>query len=115
MTPLEFIWRVSEASREGREALEVLDIDHDVPPVDDRRGGSVTARTKLKKFIEQRLDSYHIDRNHPERHGGSGLSPWLHYGHISSFEIVNEVLTSQNWNPMQLHHRTTVGELVGGD
>ena len=63
-TPLEFIWRVSEASREGREALAVLDIDHEVPPVDNRRGGSLTARTELKKFIEQRLPSYHIDRNH---------------------------------------------------
>ena len=61
MTPLEFTWRVSEASREGREALAALDIDHDVPPVDDKRGGSVTARTELKKFIEQRLASYHLD------------------------------------------------------
>lgn len=101
-TPLEFIWRVSEASREGIEALAVLDIDHEVPPIDDRRGGSLTARTVLKKFIEQKLDSYHIDRNHPERQGGSGLSPWLHYGHISSFEIVHEVLESQKWNPMKI-------------
>ena len=100
LTPLEFIWRVSEASREGRDALKALDIDHKVPPVDGRRGGSVTARTELKRFIEQRLNTYHVDRNHPERHGGSGLSPWLHFGHISSFEIVNEVLTSQKWNPM---------------
>ena len=103
-TPLEFIWRVSEASREGIEALAVLDIDHEVPPIDDRRGGSLTARTVLKKFIEQKLDSYHIDRNHPERQGGSGLSPWLHYGHISSFEIVHEVLESQKWNPMKITH-----------
>ncbi|MGB0329197.1 MAG: hypothetical protein ACPGCU_01120, partial [Candidatus Poseidoniaceae archaeon] len=101
-TPLEFIWRVSEASREGREALAVLDIDHEVPPVDDRRGGSLTARTELKRFIEQRLDTYHLDRNHPERDGGSGLSPWLHYGHISSFEIVHEVLNSEDWNPMKI-------------
>ena len=100
LTPLEFIWRVSEASIEGREALEVLDIDHEVPPVDGKRGGSLTARTELKKFIEQRLATYHLDRNHPERHGGSGLSPWLHYGHISSFEIVTEVLNSEKWNPM---------------
>ena len=100
--PLEFIWRVSEASREGRDALAVLDIDHEVPPVDDQRGGSVTARTEFKKFIEQRLDTYHVDRNHPERNGGSGLSPWLHFGHISSFEIVHEVLNSEGWNPMKI-------------
>ena len=55
LTPLEFIWRVSEGSREGREALEVLDIDHDVPPVDDRRGGSLTARTELKKLSNRDL------------------------------------------------------------
>ena len=102
MTPLEFIWRVSEASREGREALAALDIDHEVPPVDGQRGGSVTARTELKKFIEQRLTSYHLDRNHPERNGGSGLSPWLHFGHLSSFEIVHEVLNSERWNPMKI-------------
>ena len=101
-TPLEFIWRVSEASREGREALAVLDIDHEVSPVDGRRGGSLTARTELKKFIEQRLDTYHVDRNHPERGGGSGLSPWLHFGHISSFEIVHEVLNFEDWNPMKI-------------
>ena len=51
MTPLEFIWRVAEASLEGVDALAVLDIDHGVPPVDGRTGGSVTARTELNHHV----------------------------------------------------------------
>ena len=102
ITPYEFIWRVAEASREGRDALSYLDIDHEVSPIDSTTGGSVKARIELSKFIVQRLDHYHIDRNHPERHGSSGLSPWLHFGHISSFEIVDAVLKHQKWNPMKV-------------
>ena len=102
ITPYEFIWRVAEASREGRDALSYLDIDHEVSPIDSTTGGSVKARVELSKFIEKRLDHYHVDRNHPERHGSSGLSPWLHFGHISSFEIVDAVLKHQKWNPMKI-------------
>ena len=53
----------------------------------------------MNHFVEFKLARYEEDRNHPDRQGGSGLSPWLHFGKISSFEVVEKVLTKQpaNW------------------
>jgi deoxyribodipyrimidine photo-lyase len=69
------------------EALAALPIDHSVPPA-ELRGGSKAAREALAAFLDERLDRYLEDRDHPDRAAGSGLSPYLHFGHISPHEIL---------------------------
>lgn len=69
------------------EALGALPIDHSVRPT-SLRGGSIAARAALAKFVDERLDRYLADRDHPDRDAGSGLSPYLHFGHISPHEIL---------------------------
>ncbi len=105
-TPFEFIWRVAESGPVGRDALKVLAIDHSVEPIFSKRGGSRTAKKILHEFIQLLLPSYFEDRNKPNMHGTSGLSPWLHFGHVSSFEAVLQVLDKENWDPsmIQLPH-----------
>lgn len=70
-------------------------------PVVDLRGGQVTAGECLQAFI-QRLQRYPEDRNHPDRQGPSGLSPYLHFGHISAHEVFAAVAHAEAWGPQLL-------------
>ena len=60
------------------------------------RGGPVAARAALQQFLTQGLDGY-TDRNHPDRDAASGLSPYLHWGHLSSHEVFDAVMTREGW------------------
>tara|TARA_B100000214_G_scaffold371750_1_gene348728 strand:- start:1318 stop:2358 length:1041 start_codon:yes stop_codon:yes gene_type:complete len=97
--PYEWLWRVSEGGSTGNKALSTIDIDHDVKPVRQAKGGVNTAAKKLAIFLKNRLHRYNIDRNNIEKPSVSGLSPWLHFGHISSIEIVSKILDSEKWTP----------------
>jgi deoxyribodipyrimidine photo-lyase len=66
--------------------LAALPINHDVAPT-PLRGGEGEARKALDRFVRRRLARYAEDRNEPEREGTSGLSPYLHFGHLSAHEI----------------------------
>jgi deoxyribodipyrimidine photo-lyase len=68
-------------------------IDHGVPPSTAFRGGRAEAGRVLERFLEERLHRYARDRNEPSAHATSDLSPYLHYGFLSSLEValaVNE-------------------------
>ena len=106
-TPLEWLWRVSEGGDVGNQAMEEFPIDHTVPAVITSKGGVNEARLRLQKFLNYRLNKYSTDRNNPDKPAVSGLSPWLHFGHISSYEIIHNVLSKENWNPDSLNHEDT--------
>jgi len=97
--PYEWLWRCSEGGSTGKKALSTIDIDHKVQPVRQAKGGRNTAAKKLAIFLKNRLFRYNIDRNNIEKPSVSGLSPWLHFGHISSIEIVGKILESEKWTP----------------
>jgi len=82
-------------------ALARLAIDHSVPPV-PYRGGSAPARLRLGRFLSSRLRRYHDGRNDPDDETGSRLSPYLHWGHLSSWEIFTEVASREGWSPARL-------------
>ena len=79
--------------------LAELPIDHSVAPCDEITGGSDEANRSLKQFIQRRLENYAEDRNHPDHHATTGLSPHLHFGHISAHQLVAAVLDHENWTP----------------
>lgn len=91
---------LSELERAGRLCAS-LPIDHGVTaaPV---RGGHRVARTALDRFIHDRLAAYAEVHNHPDDHGTSGLSPWLHFGHLSTHEVFESVMTSERWTSRKL-------------
>ena len=76
-----------------------LPIDHGVRPVAGVRGGEIAARERLVAFVEQRLGSYAEERNEPERDATSGLSPYLHFGHLSTHEVLLAVTSAEGWSP----------------
>ena len=102
ITPYEWLWRVAQGGDIGKEACAPLDIDHDVLPVDSKRGGRFEAIARLERFLKNGLGRYNSGRNNPDDSASSGLSPWLHFGHISSVEVVKAVLDCSGWNPNKI-------------
>lgn len=76
--------------------VSALPIDHDVPPV-DLPGGSRAGRERAERFVSERLDRYPDDRNHPDAGGGSGLSPYLHFGHVGAHEVASLAFHREGW------------------
>jgi deoxyribodipyrimidine photo-lyase len=90
-----------EAVHASHGYLSGLPIDHAVKPV-EIRGGSRAARTRLLDFLGTGLPAYHAERNHPDANAGSGMSPYLHFGHISAHEIFSELRKVERWSPERL-------------
>jgi deoxyribodipyrimidine photo-lyase len=80
--------------------LADLPIRHDVPAVPDKPGGQVEAERRLAAFFA-RLERY-TERNHPDAEASSGLSPWLHFGHIGAAGIVSRLLDRYRWSPTHM-------------
>ncbi len=90
-------WPVTDLEPDGIDAvIRNLPIDHAVAPV-ARAGGSHAARARLEDFIP-RLVRYGDERNHPDSDAGSGLSPYLHFGHISAHEVFTAVADAERWS-----------------
>jgi deoxyribodipyrimidine photo-lyase len=66
-------------------------IDATVAPVPSLRGGSTAALARLDAFLADKLGRYDGDRNDPTADGGSGLSPYLHFGQISPLRVALRV------------------------
>lgn len=81
--------------------LSDLPIDHSVDAV-ELRGGAVHAQRLLKQFVSNRLARYQHDRNEPDLEGSTGLSPYLHFGHLSCHQLFWEIMERQQWNPSRL-------------
>lgn len=77
--------------------VAALPIDHEVGTV-AFSGGTHAARDQLSSF---ELGAY-ADRNHPDEAVTSGLSPYLHFGHISAHEIFHTVADREDWSPDDL-------------
>lgn len=68
-----------------------LRINHAIAPVTWLQPGEAAANAMVVDFIEHRLPHYHERRNDPNQDGQSNLSPYLHYGHISSQTVALHV------------------------
>jgi len=86
--PPEFHTEVAEESIPALVAS--CEIDHGVKPSLSFRGGALEAERRLRLFLEGALSRYESERNEPSSHATSNLSPWLHFGHISSLRVALE-------------------------
>lgn len=89
------------APRSG--ALATFPIDHSVPPSPSLHGGSKAAQKRLKSFLDGKLARYQESRNDPAEDAASGLSPYLHFGHISVHEVFAEAIGREAWAPDKIH------------
>jgi deoxyribodipyrimidine photo-lyase len=81
--------------------LSDLPVDHGVAPV-VTRGGHTNACRRMKEFFAEKFERYDEERNEPELDVSSGLSPYLHFGHISVHEVFAEVARREKWNPAKV-------------
>jgi deoxyribodipyrimidine photo-lyase len=102
LTPFEWLWRVAQGGSIGAMALSALDIDHDVTAPQSIQGGRTNALLRLNPFLDDCLHRYHLDRNSFVRPAVSGLSPWFHFGHLSTIEVVQRILDAEAWKPMMI-------------
>ncbi len=94
----------SESWLEASESLQSLPIDHSVAPT-SWTGGQTAARSRLRAFVAEDLGRYGAERNDPDAHASSRLSPWLHYGQLSVHEVFDVVARSEGWSPARLSDR----------
>lgn len=82
------------------EVLARLPIDHQVAAVAES-GGWRQADCYLQRFLEDRLPSY-PERSEPEKTVSSELSPYLHFGQISSQQIFAHLVEQERWTISRL-------------
>ena len=90
---------------DGTGSLAALPIDHAVA-AGPLRGGREAARRVLQEFLDERLERYVEDRNHPDLDATSGLSPYLHFGHIAAHEVFAALMTREAWHEGKLGRST---------
>jgi deoxyribodipyrimidine photo-lyase len=106
-------WPSASELLDAKDALGDLPIDHSVGPV-KIRGGQSAARRVLEEFLDERLARYADDRGEPEpeRDASSGLSPYLHFGHIAAHEVFSTLMTRERWTTRQIRPKA-VGRREG--
>ncbi len=60
-------------------------------------GGPTAAKLCLDEFLKRRISIYAEERNQPDVEAASGLSPYLHFGHISAQEIFIRLASDEGW------------------
>ncbi|MBL8858331.1 MAG: deoxyribodipyrimidine photolyase [Planctomycetes bacterium] len=92
-------------------ALSELPIDHDVAAT-TLEGGAGAGERVLKRFVDERLASYDSDRNDVDVEATSGLSPYLHFGHVGAHQVFERIASLEQWSLDELsskHSGTRAG------
>jgi len=90
------------------EPLAEFPLAHDVGVVNEQ-GGTGSASKRMKGFLDKKLSLYEENRNHPDEDGTSGLSPYLHFGHLSVHEIFHRLAAKEEWDLDHLPKKATGG------
>jgi deoxyribodipyrimidine photo-lyase len=97
---------------DGGRILKKFSMDHSVLPVPDE-GGTVQGVKMLERFLKSGLPRYQDDRNQPDQAVTSGLSPYLHFGHISAHEVFHRIAQMEKWRPEKSAEKKTDGRREG--
>jgi len=85
-------WAGEKKRIEWPRVRKALDVDSSVGVVKWIRPGERAAHRMLSDFIKTRLSRYSTERNDPNNDGQSNLSPYLHFGQLSSQRVALEVM-----------------------
>jgi deoxyribodipyrimidine photo-lyase len=85
-------------------SLSDFPLDHSVPaaPIP---GGARAAEKTLRTFLDHKIARYADDRNQPELDVSSGLSPYLHAGHIAAHQVFLETTARDGWSTSRIAAR----------
>lgn len=76
-------------------------------------GGAEAAHQALKRFLDHRFNRYADERNLPEEEVTSGLSPYLHFGHISAHDIFDHIARREHWSVEKIMDQKATGKRSG--
>ena len=93
-----------EALLDSDSLVRALPIDHGVG-FGGPRGGSEAAGRQMDEFLGNKFARYAETRNDPDDDVTSGLSPYLHFGHLSAHELFANVVAREGWRPEKLSLR----------
>ncbi len=95
-TPFPASRRPRSAPIDPARLLRRLPLDRSAAPVPGVRGGTRAGERALAEFVRRRLAAYPEARNRPEiARGSSGLSPYLHFGHLGPRAVALAVRRSR--------------------
>jgi deoxyribodipyrimidine photo-lyase len=85
--PKRFDWGFTPFSGTPEKGIEVAQVSRAVQAADGAEGGRAAGLARLQRFVEQGLDGYAEGRNEPAANATSGMSAYLHFGHLGTAEI----------------------------
>ena len=85
---------IFQKERSFGQIINELNIDDSVKEVDWIKPGEKEAKAKIKE-LKIGLANYSINRNNPTLNCLSNLSPYIHFGHISSQRVAYEIKKSK--------------------
>jgi deoxyribodipyrimidine photo-lyase len=88
-----------------QDALAGLPIDHDVAR-GAQAGGTEAAEKTLAHFLRHNLARYADRRSDIDDSAASGLSPYLHHGHVAAHEIFDRIARREDWSPERTAEKT---------
>ena len=68
-------------------------------------GGAAAGAERLRTFLSDVLGQYADDRNHPDADAQSGLSPYLHFGHVGTHQVFDALVRRHDWSVDDLASR----------
>lgn len=104
-----FAWPVPVTPTDWKKADKSLTIDRTVKEVTWLTAGPEAAVQRMKDFLQSRFVHYDAQRNDPTLKGQSGLSPFLHFGHLSPQRVALEVLKLSGKNITEIVHKEKNG------
>ncbi|MGE0812106.1 MAG: deoxyribodipyrimidine photolyase [Vicinamibacterales bacterium] len=90
-------WPAWDVGEDVGTAVARLPLDQAVAAVPDTPGGAVAAARRLDHFVRRSLARYPGERNDPDAGVTSGLSPYLHFGHLSAHDVFDAVMRREGW------------------
>ena len=78
--------------------LDELNIDKSIT-ISSIRGGYSNAQKKLENFMNVGFRDYAQYRSDPSKNAASGLSPYFHFGQISTHEVFDKISKLDSWRP----------------
>jgi deoxyribodipyrimidine photo-lyase len=94
LKPHPYGWTEAEPIINWESIRNALQIDKRVGEVNWIVPGERAAQGVLKNFIDKKLRLYTTNRNNPTEHAQSGLSPYLHFGHIAAGRVALQIKES---------------------
>jgi len=104
---------VERSALASLQLVKTLPINQKIAPVEDRCGGARQAEVHLNDFIEHNLSRYINGTKDVLNPATSGLSPYLHFGHISTHEVFDRIVDKEGWSQAKVSQETPRGKREG--